>query len=170
MLQLVAACAALVKAELAVARLGMMLRLIADQDLTIRKLQRVLHGHSSERSARLHDQMELTFEGLEEHVEQAAVRSTEMAPYVRNRPARQPFPEHLPRERVVEPAPPVGHCCGGHRLRKLGEDIPETQAVGAAAMVIQHVREKFTCRHCETISQIPAQFVRHTARPQSQIA
>ncbi|WP_366511779.1 hypothetical protein [Mesorhizobium sp.] len=24
---------------------------------------------------------------------------------MRKRPARQPFPEHLPRERVVEPAP-----------------------------------------------------------------
>lgn len=58
--------------------------------------------------------------------EQAAARTTEVAPYVRKRPARQPFPEHLTRERVVEPAPTACHCCGGHRLRKLGEDITET--------------------------------------------
>ncbi|RWH48238.1 MAG: IS66 family transposase, partial [Mesorhizobium sp.] len=94
--------------------------LIAHQHLTIRKLQRALHGESSERSARLHDQMELTFEELEIMetedeiaAEQATVRTTEVgAPGVRKRPARQ----HLPRERVVEPAPTACHCCGGHRL------------------------------------------------------
>ncbi|RWG25744.1 MAG: hypothetical protein EOQ60_28975, partial [Mesorhizobium sp.] len=58
-----AARAALVEAEMAVARAKASddAALIAHQDLTIRKLQRALHGQSSERSARLHDQMELTF-------------------------------------------------------------------------------------------------------------
>jgi transposase len=100
-----------VEAELAIAKAKASddAALIAHQDLMIRKLQRALHGQSSERSARLHDQMELTFEGLgstatedEITAEQAAARTTEVAPYVRKRPARQPFPEHLPRERVVE--------------------------------------------------------------------
>jgi transposase len=163
-----AARAALVEAELAVARAKASddAALIAHQDLTIRKLQRALHGQSSERSARLHDQMELTFEELESTAtedeiaaEQAAARTTEVAPYVRKRPARQPFPEHLPRERVVEPAPTACHCCGGHRLRKLGEDITETlEVVPRQWKVIQHVREKFTCRDCEAISQAPAPF------------
>jgi transposase len=163
-----AARAALVEAELAVARAKASddAALIAHQDLTIRKLQRALHGQSSERSARLHDQMELTFEELESTAtedeiaaEQAAARTIEVAPYVRKRPARQPFPEHLPRERVVEPAPTACHCCGGHRLRKLGEDITETlEVVPRQWKVIQHVREKFTCRDCEAISQAPAPF------------
>ena len=157
-----------VEAELAVARAKASddAALIAHQDLTIRKLQRALHGQRSERSARLHDQMELTFEELESTAtedeiaaEQAAARTTEVAPYVRKRPARQPFPEHLPRERVVEPAPTACHCCGGHRLRKLGEDITETlEVVPRQWKVIQHVREKFTCRDCEAISQPPAPF------------
>lgn len=147
-----AARAALVEAELAVARAKASddAALIAHQHLTIRKLQRALHGQSSERSARLHDQMELTFEELESTAtedeiaaEQAAARTTEVAPYMRKRPARQPFPEHLPRERVVEPAPAACHCCGGHRLRKLGEDITETlEVVPRQWKVIQHVREK----------------------------
>lgn len=158
-----AARAALVEAELAVARAKASddAALIAHQDLTIRKLQRALHGQSSERAARLHDQMELTFEELESTAtqdeiaaEQAAARTTEVAPYLRKRPARQPFPEHLPRERVVEPAPTACHCCGGHRLRKLGEDITETlEVVPRQWKVIQHVREKFTCRDCEAIRQ-----------------
>lgn len=163
-----AARAALVEAELAVARAKASddAALIAHQHLTIRKLQRALHGQSSERSARLHDQMELTFEELESTAsedeiaaEQAAARTTEVAPYVRKRPARQPFPEHLPRDRVVEPAPTACHCCGGHRLRKLGEDVTETlEVVPRQWKVIQHVREKFTCRDCEAISQAPASF------------
>ncbi|MER9140715.1 IS66 family transposase [Mesorhizobium sp. M0830] len=163
-----AARAALVEAELAVARAKASddAALIAHQHLTIRKLQRALHGQSSERSARLHDQMELTFEELESTAtedeiaaEQAAARTTEVAPYMRKRPARQPFPEHLPRERVVEPAPTACHCCGGHRLRRLGEDITETlEVVPRQWKVIQHVREKFTCRDCEAISQAPAPF------------
>jgi transposase len=163
-----AARAAGVEAELAVARAKASddAALIAHQDLTIRKLQRALHGQSSERSARLHDQMELAFEELQSTAtedeiaaEQAAARTTEVAPYVRKRPARQPFPEHLPRERVVEPAPTACHCCGGNRLRKLGEDITETlEVVPRQWKVIQHVREKFTCRDCEAISQAPAPF------------
>jgi transposase len=163
-----AAHAARVEAELAVANAKASddAALIAHQDLTIRKLQRALHGQSSERSARLDDQMELSFEELESTAtedeiaaEQAAARTTEVAPYVRKRPARQPFPEHLPRERVVEPAPTACHCCGGARLRKLGEDITETlEVVPRQWKVIQHVREKFTCRDCEGISQAPAPF------------
>src|SRR5215472_4759637 len=44
-------------------------------------------------------------------------------------------------------------------LRKLGEDITETlEVIPRQWKVIQHVREKFTCRDCEKISQAPAPF------------
>lgn len=105
--------------------------------------------------------MELTFEELESTAteDEAAARTTEAASCVRKRPTRQPFPEHLPRERVVGAAPAACRCCGGHRLRKLGEDIAETlEVVPRQWKVIQHVREKFTCRDCEAISQAPAPF------------
>ncbi|HXS29699.1 MAG TPA: IS66 family transposase, partial [Steroidobacteraceae bacterium] len=50
-------------------------------------------------------------------------------------------------------------CCGGPRLRKLGEDVTETlEVIPRRWKVIQHVREKFTCRDCEKISQAPAPF------------
>jgi transposase len=79
--------------------------------------------------------------------------------FTRKRPARQPFPEHLPRERAVEPGPTVCLCCGSPRLRKLGEDITETlEVIPRQWKVIQHVREKFACRDCEKISQAPAPF------------
>ena len=86
-------------------------------------------------------------------------RYTEEAAFVRKRPARKPFPEHLPRERVVVAAPTACTCCGGARLSKLGEDVTETlEVIPRQWKVIQHVREKFTCRDCEAISQAPAPF------------
>jgi transposase len=140
--------------------------LIAHQQLQIAKLRHQLYGQRSERAARLIEQMELGLEELEAAAsedeiaaEQAAARTTNVAPFTRKRPSRQPFPEHLPRERVVEPAPATCLCCGGVRLRKLGEDVTETlEVIPRIWKVIQYVREKFTCRDCEAISQPPAPF------------
>ena len=50
-------------------------------------------------------------------------------------------------------------CCGSSRLAKLGEDVTETlEVVPRQWKVVQIVREKFTCRACERISQAPAPF------------
>ncbi len=60
---------------------------------------------------------------------------------------------------MVVPAPEVCACCGSDRLCKLGEDVTETlEAIPRRWKVIQTVREKFTCRDCEKISQAPAPF------------
>ena len=160
--------AAQVAAELAVARAMNAddAATIARQNLEIAKLKRQIYGPRSERTARLLDQMELGLEELEAAAtedeiaaEQAAARTTNVAPFARKRPSRQPFPEHLPRERVVIPAPITCDCCGGNRLRKLGETITETlEVIPRQWKVIQHVREKMTCRDCETISEPPAPF------------
>lgn len=139
---------------------------IAHQQLQIAKLQHQLYGQKSERAVRLLDQLALGFEEMassatadEIAAEQAAARTTNVAAFTRKRPARQPFPEHLPRERVVEPAPATCQCCGSARLRKLGEDITETlEVVPRSWKVIQHVREKFSCRACEKVSQAAAPF------------
>jgi transposase len=157
-----------VAAELAVARAKASddQALIAHQQLQIAKLTRELYGQHAERSVRLIDQMELAFEELESSAtedeltaDRAAAKTTNVVAFTRKRPARQPFPEHLPRERVVEPGPQTCQCCGGTRLRKLGEDITETlEVIPRQWKVIQHVREKLTCRDCEKISQAPAPF------------
>lgn len=63
-----------------------------------------------------------------------------------------------PRERVVLPSPAACPCCGG-KLVKLGEDVTDTiEVVPRQWTVIQTVREKFSCRSCETITQPPAPF------------
>uniref|UniRef100_UPI000831C867 IS66 family transposase n=1 Tax=Caulobacter sp. CCH9-E1 TaxID=1768768 RepID=UPI000831C867 len=140
--------------------------LIAHLKLQIQKLNRERFGPHSERTARLLDQLELQLEELEASAtedelaaEMAAARATTVATFSRKRPSRQPFPAHLPRERVVVPGPTACACCGGLRLSKLGEDVTETlEVVPRSWKVIQHVREKFSCRDCEAIGQAPAPF------------
>ena len=140
--------------------------LIGHLKLQIEKLKRDKFGPRSERSARLLDQLELQLEELEASAtedelaaEQATTKTTKVAAFTRRRPSRKPFPEHLPRERVVVPGPTACACCGGSRLAKLGEDITETlEVIPRQWKVIQHVREKFSCRDCESIGQAPAPF------------
>ena len=140
--------------------------LIAHLKLEIEKLRRELYGTSSERKARLLLQMELQLEDLEAAAtedelaaEQAAAGAQTVHPPQRKRPLRKPFPDHLPRERVVITAPESCPCCGSARLSKLGEDITETlEVVPRSWKVIQTVRERFSCRNCETITQPPAPF------------
>jgi transposase len=140
--------------------------LIAHQRLEIAKLKRQLYGTRSERSARLIDQLELGLEDAEATAtadeiaaELAAAMTTSVQAFTRKRPARKPFPDHLPRERVIVPGPTTCACCGGDRLCKLGEDVTETlEVIPRQWKVVQHVREKFTCRDCEKISQVPAPF------------
>jgi transposase len=152
------------EAELANARAEA--ALIAYYKLEIEKLRRQLYGARSERKARLLEQMELQLEELqatatedELAAEKAAARTQTVRPFQRKRPARKPFPEHLPRERVVVPAPESCPCCGSGRLSKLGEDITETlEVIPRQWKVIQTVRERFSCRDCETITQPPAPF------------
>ena len=139
--------------------------LIARLKLEIEKVRRELYGTRSERKARLLEQMELQLEELEADASQdelaagMAAKSSTIKAFERKRPSRKPFPVHLPRERVVIAAPVKCPCCGSSRLAKLGEDITETlEVIPRQWKVIQTVREKFSCRECEKISQPPAPF------------
>ena len=161
------AALATVSAELAVANAKAAddQALIAHLKLMIAKLRREQFGSSAERSRRLLDQMELQLEELEasasedELAAEAAAAKTPVAAFTRKRPSRQPFPEHLPRERVVMPAPCSCPACGSTRLSKLGEDITETlEVIPRQWKVLQTVREKVSCRDCEAVTQPPAPF------------
>jgi transposase len=139
--------------------------LVAHLKLEIEKLKRALYGSRSENKQRLLEQLELQLEDAEAaatEAELAAERTasvSQVAPFVRHRPARKPFPAHLPRERVVIAAPSECPCCGSHKLSKLGEDVTETlEVIPRQWKVIQTVRERFSCRECETITQSPAPF------------
>ena len=157
------------KAARATANMSSAEALIAHQKLVIEKLRRELYGSRSEHTRKLLDQMELELEEMEasaredeiaaEMAANAHGTATPIPAHTRRKPVRKPFPEHLPRERVIVPGPTACACCGSTKLAKLGEDITETlEVIPRLWKVIQHVREKFTCRACEKISQAPAPF------------
>jgi transposase len=142
--------------------------MVAHLKLLIAKLKHDKYGASSEHGRKLLlDQLELELEELETAASEDATKAEDRAgtgapgrhpATVRRRPVRAPLPAHLPRERVVVPAPAACPCCGG-QLAKLGEDVTETlEVVPRRWKVVQTVREKFSCRRCESITQPPAPF------------
>jgi transposase len=139
--------------------------LIEKLKFMIAKLRHERFGQSSERGAIL-DQLELQLADLEENAAEAdaaaqitaAEAKMAVKSFERRKPARRPLSENLPRERIVYPAPTACPDCGG-ALHKLGEDVTEMlELVPRQWKVIQHVREKFSCRSCESITQPPAPF------------
>jgi transposase len=135
---------------------------IENLKLTIAKMQRAEYGASSERGTKLLDQLELQLVELVEKVSQAKTAAEIASPLpvsttAAQKPARRLLPAHLPRERVVHAAPCACAHCGSHSLRKLGETTTETlEHVPASWKVLSHVREKFSCRACEKITETPA--------------
>src|SRR3979490_3227843 len=98
--------------------------LIEQMKFTIAKLRHERFGQSSERGALL-EQLELQLADLEEDASEAEAQAQAAAQaaaarakikvesFERLRPARRPLPAHLPRERVVHPAPSACPCCCG---------------------------------------------------------
>src|SRR5271163_1008243 len=128
--------------------------LIEHLRLVIAKMKREIYGPRSERSQRLLDQLELQLEDMIAEAGEAKAEAERANPargHLRRPTRRRDFPDHLPRRRIVHPAPACCPCCGGDKLSKIGEDITETLDVVPRQMfVTEHVREK--------ISQPPAPF------------
>ena len=125
--------------------------------LLIAKLRRMQFGRKSEKLERQIEQLELKLEELETTKlslpsETVTKSSAETASLVK--PARQPLPEHLPREvKTHSPKEEACSACGG-RLRPLGEDVSEVlEWVPGSFKVIRHVRPKLSCAGCERIVQ-----------------
>jgi len=78
--------------------------------------------------------------------------TAETITYDRRKPKRKPLPKDLPRETIIhdlEDADKVCDCCGGE-LHCMGEDSSEKlEFIPAQVKVIEHIRPKYSCRHCE---------------------
>ena len=129
--------------------------------LLIAKLRRMQFGRRSEKRERQIEQLELQLDELataQAESTAAASNSEATAPAgARRKPARRPLPPHLPRRKQTIP-PPETICpvCGGE-LKALGEDVTEIlEYVPAHFHVIQQVRPKRACAHCDQIVQAPA--------------
>jgi len=119
----------------------------------IAKLRRMQFGRSSEKIDAEIEQLELLLDDLHEAEGAKADRITVQSDS--SKPVRRPLPDHLPREEITHAAACVCPKCGGE-LRRLGEDVTEVlEYVPASFKVIRHLRPKFSCRRCESITQAP---------------
>src|SRR3984893_15630890 len=132
--------------------------------LMLAKARREQLGQSSERGKLLVEQLELAIEDLEETQAEQEAKAEIAAPEAGKqkrtknpRPPRRPRPDNLPIERIVEPARCACGKCGSERLHKLGEVVSKTlECEPRRWKIIEHVREKFSCRDCEAITEAPA--------------
>lgn len=64
---------------------------------------------------------------------------------------RKPLPEHLPRERVeYDLADDQKACpCCRYQMHRMGEAVTEQLHIEVKAKVLQNVRFKYACRHCD---------------------
>ena len=131
----------------------------------VAKLRREQYGPSSERGRLLVEQLELAIADIEESQgaaeAEADIAAPELAAAARERRAprlsRPKLPENLPVERVVYPVPCACGRCGGAQLRKLGEAVSRTlECEPRRWKIVEHVREKMTCRDCEAVTETPA--------------
>jgi transposase len=128
------------------------------------RFRRAEFGQSSEKVERTVAQLELAIETLEEDDAQRIAAMPAVAEVIaaaaeqNAKPGRRALAEHLEREQIVHPGACACPRCGGV-LRKIGADVTETlDYVPGRFKVIQHVREAFSCRACETVVQAPAPY------------
>jgi transposase len=135
--------------------------LIAKLKFQLARYRRAAFGRSSEKLTREAEQLELAIESLEsDQAERSATASPVVAAAIETaaaarKPARRPLPEHLPREDVRHSAPCTCPTCGG-ALRRIGEEVTETlDYVPGRFKVVRHLREKLSCRACDTVVAAP---------------
>ena len=135
---------------------------IARLKFQLARYRRAEFGRSSEKLAREAEQLELALEALEtDQAERWATASPAVAAAVETaaeaqKPARRPLPQHLPREDLRHTAPCTCPSCGG-ALRKIADEGSETlDYVPGRFKVIRHIREKLSCRTCDTVVAAPA--------------
>jgi transposase len=92
------------------------------------------------------------FNEVEEIVEEVKAEQ-QSAKTARKKPVRKPLPKNLPREQVIHDiTDKICDCCGGE-LHKMGEDKSEKlEFIPAQIKVIEHIRPKYACRHCDKSS------------------
>src|SRR6516225_10088056 len=135
---------------------------IARLKFQLARYRRAEFGRSSEKLGRESEQLELALEALQtDQAERLAAASPAVAAVVETaaeaqKPARRALPQHLPREDLRHPAPCTCPSCGG-ALRKIADEVSETlDYVPGRFKVVRHIREKLSCRVCDTVVAAPA--------------
>lgn len=135
----------------------------------IASLKRKIFGTSSEQSAPSQteiDQSDLLINDNNQmnSATQTSDKQSGKLKLVASNAGRKKLPAHLPRERIEYKLPlekQFCECCDG-KLHEFGEEVTERLTViPAQYKVIQHVRQKYLCRHCDkfTIAEAPKSLI-----------
>jgi transposase len=109
---------------------------------------RLAQQHRFGASSESADQLGLFNESEVEAEDEPADQET--ITYTRNKPRRKPLPDTLPRETVIHDIEDKACDCCGHEMHRIGEETSEQlEFIPAQIKVIEHVRPKYGCRHCE---------------------
>ncbi len=134
-------------------------------------LKRMRYGRASEKMDNPDSQLELLGAALapmqpaaESGVESKDAKVTDIEDARKKRKAKttrptlRHLPEHLPREDVIHTDSPNCTCSAcGAGLRQIGQDVSEVLEYEPGSFkVIRHIRPKFACVGCNTITQASA--------------
>src|SRR5690625_3490919 len=141
-------------------------RLITLKDTTIAQLKheiavlrRFRFGNKSEQLAGVQGSLQeeavaADIAAIEEELHQLTDHPKKATPV--QQPKRQALPPELPRIEIHH-EPESTTCPCGCQLERIGEDVAEKlDYIPGVAQVERHIRGKWACRQCETLTQAPA--------------
>jgi len=104
-------------------------------------------SESHEYQGELFNEAEVAVDDVDNEPEES---TTDVPP--KKRPKRQSLPKDLPREVIIHDISEADkQCACGHQLSLMGQDSSEKlKFIPAKISVIEHVRLKYSCTHCET--------------------
>ena len=110
------------------------------------------HFNAEQRSL-LDDEIEADLAAVSEEI--AQLQPPQAAPTTKAQPKRQPLPAELPRK-IIHHDPTSTTCACGCQLKRIGEDIAEKLDYEPGVFTVErHIRSKWACTQCETITQAP---------------
>ena len=108
---------------------------------------------NAEQRSLLEDEIEADLAAVSLEIKQ--LQPPAAGPQVKQQPKRQPLPAHLPR-REIRHEPDSTTCTCGCAMKRIGEDVAEKlDYVPGVFTVERHVRGKWACTQCESITQVP---------------
>ncbi|XYJ92524.1 IS66 family transposase (plasmid) [Cupriavidus necator] len=113
----------------------------------------------AEQQSLLDEAIDADLIAIEHELEQLASQPKDKSPP--NKPRRAPLPPNLPRVEIRHE--PTSTTCGcGCQLKRIGEDVSEKLDYTPGVFTVErHVRGKWVCAQCETLTQapVPAQVI-----------
>jgi transposase len=110
--------------------------------------------YSAEQRSLLEETLDADLQAVNDEIEQLQSEDT-ASPKAKQQPKRQVLPANLPRTDIHH-EPDSTTCQCGCQLKRIGEDVAEKlDYVPGVFSVERHIRGKWACAQCETLTQAP---------------